>query len=363
MKNFIIGLFFLSLFTGCEEQPPVNVDGTARLELHTFWDPNIADSVELYEPLQNARIILISEYGILIRETDANGVFIMDNLPYTKYNISVRMLHPEDPNIVIVGSLPDVDLSESGSIIDTIYAKQVSSFGIAINEIYSAGPVNSIFFFYDQFIELYNSSDSVKYLDGMMISRVSGNNEGKGPGADEDDDGDIDGFIYIFKFPGIPGERNYPFEPKTFKVLAVDAINHKNVVGTSVDLSNADWEFFNQFSADDIDNPNVANLINIRSDRTVDFLINLVSDVIVLSDGKDTSWTDGIDINSVIDGVEYQSTLTSLQTLDDRIDRGFALSPPRYSGKSMQRREPGTDSNDGTMDWEIISPPTPGFQK
>lgn len=362
MKYLVIVLLVLSFYTGCQEQPPSAVDGNARLELHAFWYPDAADSLNT-EPLKNAKVILISEYGVLFKETDDNGVFIMDNLPYTKYSISVRMTHPDDPNIVIIGNLKDIDLTEIGSLCDTIFAQPMSSFGIAINEIYSAGPVNSIFFFYDQFIELYNSSDEIKYLDGMMIARVSGNNDGKGPGADEGDDGDIDGYTYVFKFPGNPGEKNYPFEPKTFKVLACDAINHSNVVGGAADLSNADWEFYNQFSADDYDNPDVSNLINIRSDRTVDFLINLVSDVIVLSDGRDTSWSDGVDINTVIDGVEYQSTTTSLQTLDDRIDRGFALSPPRYSGQSMQRREPGTDSNDGTLDWEILPHFTPGYQK
>lgn len=362
MKYLISGIMVLSFFFGCGEQPPSAVDGNARLELHAFWYPDAADSL-IIEPLKNARVILISEYGVLIRETDDNGLFLMENLPYTQYSISVRMIHPVDPNIVILGNLKDVDLAATGSITDTIFAQPVSNFGIAINEIYSAGPINSIFFFYDQFIELYNSSDEIKYLDGMMIARVSGNNEGKGPGADEGDDDDIDGYTYVFKFPGNPGEQNYPFEPKTFKVLACDAIDHSNIVGGAADLSNADWEFFNQFSADDFDNPDVPNLINIRSDRTVDFLINLVSDVIVLSDGRDTVWTDGVDISTVIDGVEYQSTTTSKQTLDDRIDRGFALSPPRYSGQSMQRREPGVDSNDGTLDWEIIPHFTPGYQK
>ena len=134
-------------------------------------------------------------------------------------------------------------------------------------------------------------------------------------------------------------------------------------MSTSIDLSNASWEFYNQYSSTDIDNPNVPNLINLRSDRTVDFLINLVSDIIVVASGVDTAWVDGIDISTIIDGVEYQSNPTSMQTLDDRIDRGYALSPPKYSGQSMQRREPGEDTNDSSLDWEILPHPTPGYQK
>jgi len=360
--SFTAVLFLFSW--GCEEKPPVGIDGNAKLEIHAKWDPNPADSIDSYVPLSNAKVVLISEYGVMLKSTDESGLFMIDNLPYSKYSISVRMTHPEDPNIVVVGTIKDVDLIAKSYECDTIIAKQFSSFGISINEVYSVGPINNIFFMFDLFLELYNSSDEVKYLDGMTVSRVSGNNEGgKGPGADEGNDGDIDGVTYIFKFPGNPGEKNYPFEPKKFLVLASDGINHKNTLAAAVDLSNADWEFYNQYSAEDIDNPNVANLINIRSDRTVDFLIGLTADVIVLTDGRDTVWEDGLDISTVIDGVEYQSSPTNQKTLDNRVDRGFALSPPKYSGQSIQRREPGSDSNDGTMDWEIIPYPTPGYQK
>ena len=61
--------------------------------------------------------------------------------------------------------------------------------------------------------------------------------------------------------------------------------------------------------------------------------------------------------------MEYQSSANSLKTLDDKVDRGWVLSPSKYGGKSMQRREPGVDTNDGTLDWEIIPAPTPGYQK
>ena len=126
-------------------------------------------------------------------------------------------------------------------------------------------------------------------------------------------------------------------------------------------MSQVDWEFYNQYSTSDFDNPNVPNLINIRSDRTVDFLINLVSDVIVISSGVDSVWEDGIDISTVIDGIQYKSSTTTRKTIDSRIDKGYVLSPPRYSGRSMRRREPGVDTNDGTLDWEMTQGATPGF--
>jgi len=356
-------LIFLFLLNSCTEKPPVGVDGNAKIEIAALWDSTLADQSTIALPLRNAKAILSSEYGMLIRWTDDAGMLSLSGLPSATYNISIRMQHPADPTILLVGSLRDVQIISGVQFSDTIIAKPISSSGIAINEVYACGPVNSIFFLFDQFIELYNASDSVKYLDGMIVMRVSANSAGKGAGADEDDDGDIDGITYIFKFPGQPGEKNYPFLPKTYQVLASDGINHKSTVSNSIDLSNADWEFYNQYSANDLDNPNVKNLINIRSDRTVDFLIGLTDDVIVIASGTDTDWTNGIDISSIIDGFEYQSSITLMKTLDSRVDRGVALSPAKYSGQSMQRREPGGDTNDSSLDWEIIPFPTPGFFK
>lgn len=361
--KLLIPLLFFALIFGCEEKPPTMHDGEATIHFLALFNTSTDSLNPNYITLPNAKVILSSEYGIQIKKTDANGVFYCTGLPSSSYNISVRMPRPGYPKILLTANLKAVEVTSGQEFYDTVYAEPISNSGIAINEIYAGGPLNNLFFFYDQYIELYNSSDSVQYLDGFIVMRVSGNNDGKGSGADEDDDNDMDGVTYIFKFPGSPGEKNYPIQPGQFLTLASDAVNHKNSMSTSIDLSNASWEFYNQYSSTDIDNPNVPNLINLRSDRTVDFLINLVSDIIVVASGVDTAWVDGIDISTIIDGVEYQSNPTSMQTLDDRIDRGYALSPPKYSGQSMQRREPGEDTNDSSLDWEILPHPTPGYQK
>ncbi len=354
-------LFFVSLLS-CKEEPPTQVDGKAEMEIHVFWNNSEDDSLKNYVPLSNAQMILSSEYGVQIKYCDENGILHLTNFPSSTYQISAHGNHPDDNKIVIVGNIKNLEVNSGKTVIDTIYAKPVSSSGIAINEIYSAGPVNKVFFFFDQFIELYNSSSETKYLDGMQVFRVTRNSEGVGPGGDEGDDGDIDGMTYCFKFPGKPGEKNHPFPSHSFIVLAQDAIDHRKSVSTSIDLSNADWEFYNQLSVTDFDNPNVPNLININQESTGEFQISLTSDIIIVADGRDTVWQDGIDIETILDGVEYQSSATRRQTLDDRIDRGWIKSVPKYSGKSLERREPGTDTNDGTLDWRIIPHPTPGYQ-
>ncbi len=355
--KYIFFILILIVFTSCMEKAPVETEGEGSIFLSTqMCDPVTKDTTIL--PF--AKVFLISEYGMNIKQTDENGLLNLKNLPVTQYDIVVKGNKKEYSKVTFVGNYKDIDLNQNNMQQIEIVGNAVSATGIAINELYVSGPVNSIFYFYDQFIELYNSSDSVKYLDGMMILRVSGNRDGLGPGADEHGDNDIDGVVYAFKFPGKPGEKNYPFYPKTFKVLAQDAVDHTKNVEGSVNLRHADWEFVNQYDIGDIDIEDVPNLSSITPDRRFDFYISLISDIILLTDGTDTDVSDGVDIESILDGVEYQSSALARKTLDNRIDRGWIQSPPRYGGKSMERIEKGNDTNDGSIDWHIIDKPTPG---
>ena len=205
--KLLIPLLFFALIFGCEEKPPTMHDGEATIHFLALFNTSTDSLNPNYITLPNAKVILSSEYGIQIKKTDANGVFYCTGLPSSSYNISVRMPHPDDSKILLTANLKDINIISGHEFYDTVYAKPISSSGIAINEIYSGGPLNNLFFFYDQYIELYNSSDSVQYLDGFIVMRVSGNSDGKGSGADEDDDNDMDGVTYIFKFPGSAGRK------------------------------------------------------------------------------------------------------------------------------------------------------------
>lgn len=363
MKKTIIVMLFLVFLYSCQKDLPLQVDGTTELQIQTVWTTINSDSIETLLPLGNAELILVSEYGTQMERTNEEGIVSLSDLPSAIYQISAKREHPEDSNILIVGSLIDIEVVSGSPVIDTIFAKPFSSSGISINEIYSGGPVNNFNFCQDQFIELFNSSNEIKYLDGMQVFRLSNTDNGsKPPGGDWNYDDDIDGVSFAFKFPGSPGEQNFPFEPHTFVVLAQDAYNHQNMVSSSIDLRNADWEFVNQLDALDIDNPNVPNLYNLRLDYVRDFLIRTYNDIVIIASGDDAVWEDGIDIETVLDGVEYQAGISFPNTLDERIDRGWILNPPIYTGQSMQRREKGFDTNNGFLDWETIPYPTPGWQ-
>jgi hypothetical protein len=356
LKTLLVLILFIY---GCTEKPPVVPDGNAGIRLLVLYDStgNYNNTLRV----SNAKVVITSDYGAMIKYTDKDGMLAVDNIPCANYNISVTANLGNDKNVVLSGRIETLSLKSDSRSNDTIYVKPFSNTGIVFNELYFDAPINNSFYCWDQFIELYNSSDSVQYLDGIQIIRMKSGGL-LGAGADEDNDGDVDAVLHISKFPGKPGEKNYPLKPKSFLVLAVDAINHSSFIQGAVDLTHADWEFYNQYSADDIDNPEVPNLLNIQPEMTKDFFMPLDIGVIILANGRDSVWQDGIDINTILDGAEYEGKPGDRKTLDPRVDRGNFVSPPKYSGKSLQRREPGLDSDNGSLDWEIINNPTSGYQ-
>ncbi len=242
-------------------------------------------------------------------------------------------------------------------VTDTLTVRVSGNPGLKINEIYYMGPPNKIFYFFDQFIELYNASSETIYLDGIIVCRM-------GPctiGADN--------VTYIFQFPGEPVTgREYPVEPGEFVVLAQDAMNHVIVQGNdtlvnSIDLTDADWEFVNSQDYADTDNPDVPNLDNIEEGHRRDFMIALGSDVILIADGSDVNYADGIDMETIIDVVEYSSSSTNVKDITEELDAGWAgTGAVKYSGQSVERIEPGFDTDNSTIDFIILDTPTPGYQ-
>ncbi len=230
------------------------------------------------------------------------------------------------------------------SIFRVVRENYIAHSNIKINELYVGGPADAGYFFKDQYVELYNAGTQTEYLDGKIICRLSSN---------------ITKVTYIFQFPGTG--TDYPIQPGEYKVCAQSAVNWKEQYPTSIDLSNADFEFYNPNNASDPDNPNVPNIVNLYEGRRTDFMLSLTSDEVILASGADVDYTDGIDYETVIDGVEYDGKSTSKKTLDPRIDAGHFCCAVKYQGKSMERIAPGYDTNNSSVDFRLIDYPTPGM--
>jgi len=355
VKKLLFLLFIPILFLpGCFKGKPTQFDGELAVKLYVMFEGNCLPNIP----------VLLSTYDYNISTymdtTDSAGLAEFEPIPYAEYKVNIKaaVLVPsfDNPDSLVEFNVVGAGIVEPGDgdiIIDTLEVMASGAEpGLKVNEIYAAGPPNNFFYYSDQFIELYNSSEDTVYLDGMVVCRM---------GVEVK-------VTYIFQFPGEPLiGREYPVPPDSFVVLAKDAMDHTNIpnfpLPGSVDLSHADWEFVNSMDYGDSDNSDVPNLDNIEVGHRLDFGFNLVGDVLLIADGSDLNYLDGIDINSVIDCVEYHSSSDAMKEIEAELDRGFAgVGIIRYGGQSIERISAGFDSNNSSIDFEIISSPTPGYQ-
>jgi hypothetical protein len=230
---------------------------------------------------------------------------------------------------------------------------------LVINEIFFAGSCASSFYFYDQFVELYNPSADTLYLDNIIVTRQSQT-------VDPDmETKDYVMAIYAFQLQGTG--KQYPIVPGQHVVIAADAVNHHVYCVDSPDLSGADYEFFNPIG-NDYDTPGVPNFVNIMPGRTADFLLNLSHNAVVIAKGGNYPIDENsymhIPVGRVIDGVEYASnSAIAAKEMTVRVDAGFAGNGVvKYGGQSTERRIAGLDTDDSTNDFTVTPHPTPGWQ-
>jgi len=360
VKKTIIPIFLIALlinYSSCfKEQPNFN-DGNLDVCIYVKIE---SEFYGINEYLDSTEVTLSTiEYDIpdIVATTDSNGFVRFNGLSWANYYVTgLRKQYPVPTdygfeNTELRGGQEVVPDNEV--YVDTLYLTGPQPPGIKLNELYTCGPPNNFYYYSDQYFELYNSSDDTLYLDGIQFCRMGSTG--------------LVNVTYIFQFPGEPViGREHPILPKTFVVCARTAFNHRKFVfqnRTSVDLSGADWEFVNESDPMDYDNPDVPNIGNILDGHYRDFSVNLLTDVVLIADGSDENYLDGIDINSVIDCVEYSSSPTHIKEIEEELDYGYTgIGMMTYSGKSRERKTAGFDTNNSTIDFEIISKPTVGYQ-
>ncbi len=372
MKKKIItlsaALFTVFMTVSCMlfESRPETLDGNLSIRL-CFTVPSDTDSTAV-TPVEDLDVkIYTTDYSIpeMHALTDSAGVVLFEHLPYAYYNVEAySILHPSEFEEIEVVGAKALNLTADSLGTDSVYTDTLcmeqSKRGLKINEIYTSGPPNNIFYFYDQFFELYNGLSETVYLDGMIFLRL-----GTTPLFS-----DTLSVTYIYQFPGTPlTGRQYPVEPGAFVVLAGNAFDHNQIgpiAGKTVDLSDAEWEFVNRIESGAYDNPNVPNITTnngrVSQESKVDFMVGVTGDALALCDGTDYDQTDGIDINTVIDAVEYSSSPTHIKELPYALDASYGgVGQNKYAGQSLERIRPGFDTNNSRIDFVVINAPTPGY--
>jgi hypothetical protein len=316
----------------------------------------------------------ISYFNFYDTLSDSLGVASFVAILPDRYNISVTkrvMFKYEDVLIekILNGQLTDIEIF--GEDFNTnIYVEPSVTGQLVLSEIYYNGsPPQSPYYipqyFHDQFTEIYNNSDEVVYLDSIIIADLDYGH------ADED----CIYTIHAYMFPG--SGKDYPLDPGEFVIVAQDAIDHTVVVPSSVNLSQADFEYY-VTDKGDVDNPDVLNMVRIHHKYGVDFLYSVFNDAVVLLKVKDPyacgySEFDCLKFpkSAVLDGVDYRDNLAEVEykRLDPSIDAGLTGGFDSYKNKSIQRRIDFykgerpilMDNNNSSIDFIVLDHPTPGY--
>ncbi|MFZ0389124.1 MAG: DUF4876 domain-containing protein [Calditrichia bacterium] len=359
------------LLSACARKDIVNVDSRAGITFliiagnETLFSPDSSG----YSVLPNAEVVLLSRDYNNTRYTfyaDSNGLVNIRNVVASRYE--VRASYAVNTALTLISAF-ELELVQPVQRTDTLKLFRQYNSPLLINELYYCGIRNDQIgfnYFADQFVEIVNRSDSLQFLDGMILARISIREEYQ-LNKDELDSLEC---LQAYQFPGKPGGRFYPLNAGETAVAAVLAADHTQFIPNSVNLADADFEFVNQYGSED-DNPQVQNLYNLNPEITIEFYFNLVSGGIVLASGENwhlrTVFTPTgsrtyvyFPQNTVIDAVEYQASAAGSKYLPLRLDAGFTgVGISRYTGKSVQRIQL-KDLNNSRTDFQILSHPTPG---
>ncbi|WP_300795914.1 DUF4876 domain-containing protein [uncultured Bacteroides sp.] len=330
------------------------------------------------------------------------------SLPTGKYDFRATGVYEGQE---VNGVANNVNVSADQTIELTIdYAAANST--LIFKEVYFAGVHD--YYFKDGFYEIYNNSDEVQYLDGVILGIVD-----EGLPANiftptnsiwvDENNQLLDRYpmtSYTMYFPG--NGTDYPLQPGESVVVAAYPIDHtsrqlsENDEPSPVNLSGADWEIFcGPHSVTDVDVPNVPNLEYGYHTFGIEFMPSTSGQALILAklpdgqkvvdfvaDSNNFMTAPGksqlhlmIPSDYVIDGIEivrapvnerYKHLLPKTDmgmTWVDGSDNG-SLEDAAYSGKSLRRKvasvENGItkfkDTNNSSIDFIVGGGvPTPGI--
>ncbi|MDR1645369.1 MAG: DUF4876 domain-containing protein [Tannerellaceae bacterium] len=249
----------------------------------------------------------------------------------------------------------------------------VSGDGLIFKEIYYTGVMS--YYWKDGFFELYNNSDEVQYLDGLIVGIVDG---GFGaPSAWADESGNLPNRYpltnHAIYFPG--SGTQYPVQPGEGVVVATVAINHSareltdEDEASPVDLSHANWNIYIPAQASDIEVEGIPNTKVAHSLWGFDFMPGVNGAALILAklpEGVSVenyiedpnsfqktpvsgTWNqlmipheyviDGVDIVYPLEGQQYKRLLPSEDIgMAWVYGKGGPGTSSAYSGKSLRRK-------------------------
>jgi hypothetical protein len=293
--------------------------------------------------------------------------------------------------ITLNASKTEVNISSATSNEHVLKLAGSPAGSLVIKEIYYTGSKTPSGgnYFSDQFLEIYNNSTEVIYLDQLCIADIYGNAGLINPNNPITPFGSDQNNSYASNVWRIPGTgKQHPLNPGASIVVAQDGVNHKEATlnpASPVDLSKADWETYNERPDNrDADAPGVPNLEKLYFTGGFDWLMTVFGPGVVIFRTEDFNklekatvtggTTEYIKIpnSNVIDAFEAlrDAGSGSYKRVPVALDAGFVFATSTYTGESFRRKTTTTingrrilqDTNNSGSDFEKLTTPTPkGF--
>jgi len=344
--------------------------------------------------------------------TDATGKVLFPELAPGTYNISSSIKLSASEAFQYTGFNKELTLNAAISNVELLPREKKSASiilngkaggSLVIKEVYSVGASNDGYaiMFKDQFFEIFNNSDEVQYLDGLYVAYLAPQRCGATPAQEPVTTLPIGEFVYASKILQFPGTgTQYPIQPGQGKVVALNAVNYlaSKPLALTVDNSTAD---FDTYAIDwlqslgrtgnptfDLNNPDVPtmNCIYLFVQKGGFFNMDVAPSLALCRlDATPTATVQDPELTtvifytkiptaSIIDGIDIldNKAASVYKRLPSAIDAGyfFALENGKssYTGKSIRRKVATTlsngrkvlmDTNNSSMDLEVVSPATP----
>lgn len=205
----------------------------------------------------------VEELKLILGSTTKNDTLSLDanpkeiELPQGQYKVTVTGKVADEAKAYLSGST-SVDLYVNTPV--TVNLQKVMQSSLIFKTIHNSG--SKQYYMHESYFEIVNNSDEVQYLDNLILTAPAGNQQTANAWqANGYEDLYACGQGSVVAFPG--NGHDYPLQPGESVLIANDATNHKLAYGEDVsqaadyascpDLSNADWEIYLNYNANDVD--------------------------------------------------------------------------------------------------------------
>lgn len=379
LTNVVILTAMVIQFASCQKEEE-SVLGSLEVTVNSSETYATLDTKEIEVKLTNT-----FDNSVVKVNTNSVGIAKFSDLAPGTYTVSATKVLKAEEAFVFTGLNKEVTLNAlkadiiilpKEAKIESIVLDGKSGGALIIREIYSTGAANDTYaiMFKDQFVEIYNNSEDVQYVDGLYLAYLAPQRAGSDPTKEVVTTLPIGDYVYASKIIQFPGTgTQYPVAPGKAVRIAVNAVNYleSKPLAYTTDNSTANFDTYainwlqslgrtgNAYF--DIDNPNVPtmnciylfianngffNLDNAPSLALLKLDSNPAIEANITLDPDITSQLFYVKLptSGIIDGVDVLETASAnaYKRLPTKIDAGFTyvidLGKSSYTGKSVRRK-------------------------